>query len=1048
MRFDRIAYLRLNCLFSLQFLSENRFTLFGNCSLKFRVVEEMNAPLATSGRGVTAVLGPTNTGKTHLAIERMLAHPSGVIGLPLRLLAREVYDRICARIGHDKVSLITGEEKILSLGAPYRVCTVEAMGRETGAAFVAIDEVQLAADFERGHIFTDRLLHLRGAQETMLLGAATMRPILERLMPKIEVQTRPRLSQLTYRGAKKISRLPPRSCIVAFSADEVYAIAEFIRRQRGGAAVVLGSLSPRSRNAQVALYQAGEVDFLVATDAVGMGLNLDVDHVAFAQTRKFDGYQHRFLNAAELGQIAGRAGRFSRDGTFGVTGRVEPFDAGLVARLEGHNFAPVKLLQWRTAQFDFTSITALQRSLEQNAPMEGLARALPATDARALALLSRDEEIRDLAGSEGAVRLLWDVCALPDYLKIAPAQHADIIAILYRDLMRYGCVDEDYLARQVALVDNIEGDIDTLSHRIAHIRSWTYVANRRDWLKNPEFWQEKTRSVEDKLSDALHQCLTQRFVNRTTGILMKRLRENAMIEAEIAQDGNVLVEGHVIGQLQGFRFTPTDRGAMNALDAKALREAAQKALVSEYEARANRFAICANGDLAIGSDAVVRWLGSAVASVVEGAEFLLPKVILLADEQLVAPARDKVIERLQRFVTYHFETSLKPLFDLVALQASGQASGQSSSNATILSGSGRGLAYQLVEKQGCIKRCDVADMIKGQEPQDRNLLRDCGVRFGTYHIFIPSLLKPVPAQALTLLWALKHDAIKTSGYGDIVAACAAGRTSLVVDASFNPHFYRLAGYRIFGRRAVRLDSLEKLADLIRQALNWREGETKGARPVAAYDARQFLVSPQMLSSLGVSHADMEEILKALGYRCHNVTMAQIAQKHAPLKPALPAAECVGPVWNERVSDVPPAEPVGAVPSENLVDSVKPVDKETRSEKTVQLWHYHHKRAEGRRRTSRAIKQPQQQEKQADEARKDGARKPKRQQARFDRKDFDRKDQEKQHHHLKSGENKRKDHHKYKDNKQRDNRPARTPMPLDPDSPFAKLAALRDKLKIK
>ncbi|MCA1968809.1 MAG: helicase, partial [Rhizobium sp.] len=387
-------------------------------------------PMILSGRGVTAVLGPTNTGKTHFAIDRMVAHGSGIIGLPLRLLAREVYGRLVDRVGASQVALVTGEEKIAPPGARFSVCTVEAMPRETKASFVAIDEIQLAGDLERGHIFTDRLLHLRGRDETLLLGSATMKPILLQLLPGITVVERPRLSQLFYAGQKKITRLPQRTAIVAFSADEVYAIAELIRRQRGGAAVVLGALSPRTRNAQVALYQEGDVEYLVATDAIGMGLNLDVDHVAFAQDRKFDGYQFRNLNPGELGQIAGRAGRHLKDGTFGVTGRVDPFEEEMVERLQGHEFDSVKVLQWRTARFDFSSIPALLRSLEAGPRVDGLTKALPAIDQQALEFLARYPEVRDLADTPARVERLWEACALPDYRRITPAQHADLIQSL------------------------------------------------------------------------------------------------------------------------------------------------------------------------------------------------------------------------------------------------------------------------------------------------------------------------------------------------------------------------------------------------------------------------------------------------------------------------------------------------------------------------------------------------------------------------------------------------------------------------------------------
>ncbi|TKT75451.1 helicase-related protein [Aquamicrobium sp. LC103] len=835
------------------------------------MLTRQNAPLVLTGRDVTAVLGPTNTGKTHLAIERMVAHESGVIGLPLRLLAREVYGRVVNKVGVDKVALITGEEKIIPPGARYSVCTVEAMPRETDAAFVAIDEVQLAADLERGHIFTDRILHLRGRQETLLLGAATMRGILEKLLRGISVVTRPRMSHLAYAGSKKLTRLPHRSAIVAFSAEEVYGIAELIRRQRGGAAVVLGALSPRTRNAQVELYQSGDVDYLVATDAIGMGLNLDVDHVAFAQNRKFDGFQYRDLTAAELGQIAGRAGRHVRDGTFGVTGRVDPLSDELVERIEAHDFEPVKVVQWRSADFDFSSLEALKRSLDTIPPVEGLTRALPSVDARAFEHLSQDADVRGLATSRQHVSLLWDACALPDYRRIAPAQHADIIGSIYLDLARKGHVDEDYLAEQVRRADATEGDIDTLSHRIAQIRTWTFVSHRPGWLADPAHWQEKTREIEDRLSDALHERLTKRFVDRRTSVLMKRLRENTMLEAEINPSGEVLVEGHHVGELQGFRFT-ADQSA-GGEDAKAVRAAAQKALAQEFETRAERFAIAANGDFALASDGLLRWIGSPVATLAAGEDPLKPRVILLADEQLTGAARDKVAARAERFVNYQIETLLKPLFDL--------------SSAEQLSGIAKGLAFQLVENFGLLNRRDVAEDVRSLDQEARGALRRLGVRFGAFHVFVPTLLKPGPAGLVTLLWALKNDGKEKTGFGDVVNALATGRTSLVTDNAFEPTFYRLAGYRNLGRRAVRVDILERLADLIRPALAWKEGT--GLRPEGAYDGNSFLVTPAMMSILGATAEDMEEILKGLGYRAEPKQAGEVQARIEALDAAAKAA---------------------------------------------------------------------------------------------------------------------------------------------------------------
>src|SRR3954453_6774385 len=538
------------------------------------------------GAGVTAVLGPTNTGKTFLAIERMLAHSSGAIGLPLRLLAREVYNKCVERVGPEQVALVTGEEKIKPANPRYWVSTLEAMPRDLDVSFVAIDEIQLGADLERGHVFTDRMLNRRGREETLVLGASTMRNMVEKLLPGANILSRPRLSTLHFAGEKKLTRLPRRSAIVAFSADEVYAIAELIRRQRGGAAVVLGSLSPRTRNAQVALYQSGDVDYLVATDAIGMGLNLDVDHVAFASDRKFDGYQFRKLNPSELGQIAGRAGRAMRDGTFGTTGRCPPFETELAQALESHSFEPIQVLQWRNTALDFFSLGALQASLAEIPKEGGLTRAPVAEDILVLDHAARDDDVRNMATTPEAIARLWEVCQFPDYRKVSPAAHAELVMTLFGFLMRQGKLPIDWFARQVEQADVTEGDIDTLSNRIAHIRTWTFAANRPYWLADPDHWQGVTRAVEDKLSDALHERLTERFVDRRTSVLMRRMREHTALETDIRKTGEVVVEGHVIGRLDGFPFTPEASSA--ATDAKALAGAAQKVLAVEIDARASR----------------------------------------------------------------------------------------------------------------------------------------------------------------------------------------------------------------------------------------------------------------------------------------------------------------------------------------------------------------------------------------------------------------------------------------------------------------------------
>jgi ATP-dependent RNA helicase SUPV3L1/SUV3 len=801
------------------------------------------------GAGVTAVLGPTNTGKTHLAIERMLGHSSGIIGLPLRLLAREVYNKIAERAGPDAVALITGEEKIKPANPRYWVSTVEAMPRDLDVAFVAIDEVQLGADLERGHVFTDRILNRRGRDETLVLGAQTVRPMVERLLPGAHVLTRPRLSQLSFAGEKKITRLPRRSAVVAFSAEEVYSIAELIRRQRGGAAVVLGSLSPRTRNSQVALYQSGDVEYLVATDAIGMGLNLDVDHVAFASDRKFDGYQFRKLNPAELAQIAGRAGRATRNGSFGTTGRCPPFETELAQALESHTFEPIKMLQWRNSDLEFTSIGTLQASLADTPKETGLTRAPVGEDILVLDHAARDDEIRVLATSRDAVERLWDVCQIPDYRKISPATHAELATTVYAFLMREGTIPTDWFARQVNDADHPEGDIDTLSNRIAHIRTWTFAANRPDWLADPEHWQGVTRAVEDKLSDALHERLTERFVDRRTSVLMRRLRENTSLETDISKSGEVVVEGHAIGRLDGFMFTPDASSAGS--DAKALAGAAQKALAGEIDARATRLSQAPDGQLVLSTDDTIRWIGQPVGKLVAGESVLKPRVRIIADEHLSGAPRDAVQARLDLWLKSHIERLLETLFRLSAAED--------------VTGIARGIAFQLSESLGVLDRQQVAEEVKGLDQPARATLRKYGVRFGAYHIYVPALLKPAPRVLATQLFVLKHSGPDTKGIEAIEQLAGSGRTSIAADKDIPKLLYRTAGYRVCGERAVRVDILERLADLIRPALAWRAG-SPGVRPPGAIDGFGFTVTVGMTSLAGCSGENFASVLRSLGYR--------------------------------------------------------------------------------------------------------------------------------------------------------------------------------------
>jgi ATP-dependent RNA helicase SUPV3L1/SUV3 len=848
--------------------------------------------VAARGAGVTAVLGPTNTGKTHLAIERMLAHSSGMIGLPLRLLAREVYNKCVDRVGTDAVALITGEEKIKPPNARFWVSTVEAMPRDLDVAFVAIDEIQLAADLERGHVFTDRILNRRGREETLVLGAQTMRAMIEKLLPGANILSRPRLSTLNFSGERKLTRLPRRSAIVTFSADEVYAIAELIRRQRGGAAVVLGSLSPRTRNAQVALYQSGDVDYLVATDAIGMGLNLDVDHVAFAADRKFDGYQFRKLNPSELGQIAGRAGRATRDGTFGTTGRCPPFEPDLVQALESHSFDSVKVLQWRNSALDFTSLGALAASLAQIPAQQGLTRAPIAEDIQVLEHLSRDEDVRGWAISRAAIERLWEVCQVPDYRKVSPAAHAELAVTLFGFLMREGSIPPDWFATQVAMADRTDGDIDTLANRIAHIRTWTFAANRPDWLADPEHWQGVARGVEDRLSDALHERLAERFVDRRTSVLMRRLRENTMLETEITKTGEVVVEGHPIGQLLGFQFAADAASA--GPEAKALRAAAQKALAGEIDARAAKLGHAPDEQFVLASDGMLRWQGEPVARLAAGDEALRPRVRILSDEHLTGPSRDAVQARLDLWLKTHLEKLLGPLFALASAED--------------ITGIARGVAFQLTEALGVLERSRVAEEVKGLDQNARATLRKYGVRFGAYHLYLPNLLKPAVRALALQLWALKETTPDTKGLDEVPHLASSGRTSFPADKDVPKALYRVVGYRVCGERAVRVDILERLADLIRPAIAWRPG-SPGVKPPGAVEGGGFTVTVNMTSLTGSSGEDFASVLRSLGYRMEKKVKPA---EPAPLVEALPVAvEAAGETVAEAAGETTaPAETAG------------------------------------------------------------------------------------------------------------------------------------------
>jgi ATP-dependent RNA helicase SUPV3L1/SUV3 len=867
----------------------------------------MVSDMETRIRHVTAVLGPTNTGKTHLAIERMLGHESGMIGLPLRLLAREVYDKIAARVGADKVALITGEEKIRPERARYWVATVEAMPRDIEVDFLAIDEVQLCGDPERGHVFTDRLLHSRGRLETLLLGAQTMREAIADLIPGANFISRPRLSKLTYAGEKKITRLPGRSAVVAFSAADVYSIAELIRRQRGGAAVVLGALSPRTRNAQVALYQSGDVDFLVASDAIGMGLNLDVDHVAFASVRKFDGQVHRNLTPSEMGQIAGRAGRHMNDGTFGVTGGVPSLEPDMIERLENHTFDSVRTLQWRNRNLNFATLDALRESLRDVPREQRLTRARMADDVEALETVCRDGDVVAVARTPAAVAKLWDVCQIPDYRKVSPSAHAEMIGTLYKFLMSSeGRIPEDWFARHVDFADRTDGDIDTLANRIAHIRTWTFVSNRADWLKDPAHWQGRTREIEDKLSDALHECLTQRFVDKRTSALMRGMRDKDELTAEFSDDGSIHVEKHFVGRLKGFRFMPDTDAGNDSLNAKATRNAAAQVLSRELGMRARRVASAKADAFKLTRNARVLWRDEEIARLEPSDDRLKPSVVILADEHLTTGDRERIQARLDTWIVELVGDKLKPLVDLV--------------KAEDLAGLARGIAFRMSESFGVLKRDSIAEEIKSLDQPARASLRKYGVRFGAFNIFIPLLLKPAPAELSATLWALKHAGEHNLSLDALPEPPRAGLTSVVANPAIPDAYYRAYGFHLCGPRAVRIDILERLADLIRPLLAWRSSAEGQTPPKGSTGEGGFTVLPEMMSILGCSPDELGEVLKSLGFR---VERRKVAKPVAVAVPAAAAAPVAAPEEEKSLAETAAASAV-----ERAIASTTEGDAET------------------------------------------------------------------------------------------------------------------------
>jgi ATP-dependent RNA helicase SUPV3L1/SUV3 len=777
---------------------------------------------------LVAVLGPTNTGKTHLAIDRMLGHRSGMIGFPLRLLARENYDRIARLRGSRSVALITGEEKILPPNPSYFVCTAESMPLDHQVDFLAVDEIQLCADPERGHIFTARLLHARGLAETMFLGADTIKPLMHRFIRDVEYVSRPRFSTLSHTGYKKVTRLPPRSAVVAFTVADVFSLAEVIRRQRGGAAVVLGALSPRARNSQVGMFQAGEVDYLVATDAIGMGLNMDIDHVAFAKVSKFDGRGPRRLNAAEIAQIAGRAGRHMSNGTFGTTAEQRPLDPEIVEAVEAHRFDPLTRLNWRNTRLRFESIAALLKSLDERPSIPGLIQAREADDHLALQALARSQEVVELAIHPGAVRLLWEVCQIPDFRKELTDSHTRLLGHCFRHLVGFEQrLPTSWIAGQITNLDRVDGDIDTLMARIAHIRTWTYITHRGDWVDDAIAWQERAHAIEDRLSDALHDRITQRFVDRRSAFLIRQLASEGELSTTVSDVGEVRVEGTYIGRLDGLHFVPD---AVDGADARTLIAAASRVLREEVAARMHHLAADTDEVFAIDPEGMLRWRGSTVGRLVAGGQLLTPRVDPLTGDSVEGEAREKVRQRLQAFLRAEIERRLAPLFGAQALPLGSVA---------------RGLVFQLVGELGCVPRAEVSDQLKALEAPDRIALSRLGLRFGTESIYFEPMQRIDAVRFRALLWAVQN--------GRPGAARLSKRSLakvIEIDPALPASFYAAIGLRVLKGFALRPDKLERLALAARRLA--RSG------PFAADD--------ELAALLGVEQSVLRRLLAAIGYR--------------------------------------------------------------------------------------------------------------------------------------------------------------------------------------
>ena len=771
---------------------------------------------------IIALLGPTNTGKTYVAIEKMLEFETGIFGLPLRLLAREVYDKCVNKVGIEKVALITGEEKIIPSSACYFICTVESMPKNKEVDFIAIDEIQMCADRERGHIFTERLLESRGTKLTMFLGSQVMAKIIEELVDDVVFEKKERFSKLSYSGIKKISRLDRKVAIIAFSIEEVYAIAELVRRQKGGAAVIMGSLSPKTRNSQVGLYQSGDVDYLIATDAIGMGLNMDINEIYFSNLKKFDGKKTRRLNIIEMSQIAGRAGRYKNDGGFGTTGECETLNSDEIEKIEKHQLPDTKTIYWRNSKLDFRNPDKLIRSLELKPDQKNLLRTNDSLDESVLRFFLKKGTNNIIYHKN--LELLWECCQIPDFEKKAYGQHINIVDKVFLFLStKKKRIPSTFMKEQLKGLEKDHGNVDLLSHRLSNVRTWSYVANKKNWVENSDYWVQLTKSIEDKLSDKLHDELTKSFIDKKISILSRNLKQDLVLNTEINEENKIYIDGQLVGELKGLKFLIEATSKTLDTDIKSIKKAARKGMEKELVKRVDE--ILTKSEIEIDNEGKITWKQNPIARLKKGNDYLTPEIDIIADDSLSELSKTKLSLFLNKWLENIINDVLGDLVKLTSYQIKNQYL--------------RGLVFQLYENNGVIKRTEVDKIVKSIPAEERKKLWGMGIKIGRYHIYLPKMLKPKAVEFRISLWKIYHNLSNDNKIPQ------SGLNFLISD-KFNKNFLLLCGFEKFKEFFVRIDILEKL--FLKIIENTKD--------------RKFKVNAEMMNLLGCSK---ENFYKLMGY---------------------------------------------------------------------------------------------------------------------------------------------------------------------------------------